>query len=59
MIIETERLIIRELTIEDVDDLFEYCSNPVMEPFITFPLHQTISWCCPPTLRFGFQKTPF
>ena len=41
MIIETERLIIRDLTLEDVDDLFEYCSNPVMDPFITFPIHQT------------------
>ena len=41
MIIETDRLIIRDLTLGDVDDLFEYCSNPVMDPFITFPIHQS------------------
>lgn len=42
MIIETDRLIIRELTLEDVSDIFEYCSNPVMDPYITFTIHQTM-----------------
>lgn len=41
-IIETERCILRTLTLADSQDMFEYCSNPNVAKYTTFEPHQTL-----------------
>lgn len=41
--IETERLILRPLSIEDADDVFAWASDPVVNKYMSYPLHTHIS----------------
>lgn len=41
-IIETERLILRKLTIEDAADMFEYASEPLVSQFVPWEVHKSI-----------------
>lgn len=49
-IIETERLILRPLTIDDANDVFEWVSDPIVNRYMPYPLHenvhQTEEWIC-------------
>ncbi len=40
--IETERLILRKLTLDDVNDIFEYASNHEVPEFLPWETHKTI-----------------
>lgn len=40
-IIETERLILRKITLNDVDDIFEYASIPEVTAFVPWYAHKT------------------
>jgi len=40
--IETERLILRRLTMEDAQDVFEWASDPVVNRYMPYPLHKSI-----------------
>ncbi|MCX6169249.1 MAG: GNAT family protein [Ignavibacteriales bacterium] len=40
--IETERLILRKLSLADVNDIFEYASNPEVSEFLPWETHKTI-----------------
>lgn len=40
-IIETERLILRPISIEDVDDMFEYCSDEETVRYVSFQPHKS------------------
>jgi ribosomal-protein-alanine N-acetyltransferase len=40
--IETERLILRAITIEDAPDMFDYASDEEVVKHLTFPRHQTV-----------------
>ncbi len=40
-VLETERLVLRPLVPEDVDDVFAYCSNPDVGPDAGWPPHRT------------------
>uniref|UniRef100_UPI0040564240 GNAT family N-acetyltransferase n=1 Tax=Acetatifactor sp. TaxID=1872090 RepID=UPI0040564240 len=46
-IIETERLILRPLTIDDAPDVFEWAGDPIVNRYMPYPLlenvHQTPS----------------
>ncbi len=42
-VVETERLILRELMIEDAADMFEYASDQENCEFLQFPLHENIN----------------
>lgn len=39
---ETERLILRPLTIDDAHDVFEWASDPVVNRYMPYPLHKSI-----------------
>lgn len=41
-IIETERLILRPLTLEDAQDLFEWVGDPIVNRYMPYPLHENI-----------------
>ncbi|MGG4202691.1 GNAT family N-acetyltransferase [Peribacillus frigoritolerans] len=41
-ILETERLILRKVTIQDVNDMFEYCSNQEVSRFVTWDAHESL-----------------
>ena len=41
-VLETERLILRPLTIEDALDVFQFCSNPNMTRYTLWDTHRTI-----------------
>lgn len=41
--LETDRLILRKLTLEDADDMFFYCSNEAVSEYVTWDTHQTLS----------------
>jgi len=41
--IETSRLLLRELTLADVDDMFEYTSNPIVTTHLSWNPHTNIS----------------
>ncbi len=49
-IFETERLILRPLTIDDAKDVFEWTGDPVVNRYMPYPLHknvqQTEDWIC-------------
>ncbi|GHI00674.1 GNAT family N-acetyltransferase [Neobacillus kokaensis] len=38
--LETERLILRKITLGDVDDLYEYCSNEEVSKYVTWDKHK-------------------
>lgn len=40
--IETERLIIRPINIDDAYDVFEWASDPIVNKFMPYPLHDNI-----------------
>ncbi|MBD3106790.1 GNAT family N-acetyltransferase [Bacillus sp. AGMB 02131] len=41
-IIETERLLLRKITFDDANDLFEYTSDQMVSEFVTWDHHETI-----------------
>jgi len=41
-IIETERLIIRPISIDDAQDVFEWASDPVVNKYMPYPLHKNV-----------------
>ena len=41
-IIETDRLLLRKLTVEDVEDMFEYTSNPAVTTHLHWYAHTDI-----------------
>lgn len=42
IIFETERLIIREWSPKDKEDLYEYASNPIVTRYVTFPTYTSM-----------------
>jgi len=42
-ILETERLLLRKITIEDVEDIFYYGSNTEVSKYVTWEPHKTLS----------------
>lgn len=40
--LETERLILRKMTLEDAEDMFEYASDPDVAKYTTWDAHQSI-----------------
>lgn len=40
-VLETERLVLRPLTLDDVDDVFRYCSDPAVGPDAGWAPHRT------------------
>ena len=41
--LETERLILRKITFDDIEDMFEYCSNDEVTKYVTWETHQSIA----------------
>lgn len=41
-ILETERLILRKICIDDAEDMFNYASDPQVSRYVTWPTHQTL-----------------
>lgn len=41
--LETERLILRKVTLEDIEDMYLYCSNEEVSKYVTWNTHATIS----------------
>ncbi|SMQ80961.1 ribosomal-protein-alanine N-acetyltransferase [Bacillus sp. OV166] len=42
-ILETERLILRKVTLDDAEDIFSYGSNEEVSKYVTWNTHQTLS----------------
>ncbi len=42
--LQTERLILRKMTLRDVNDLYEYASEPEVAKFVTWDYHKNISY---------------
>lgn len=40
--VETERLLLRKMTLDDAEDMFEYASNPEVAKYTTWNAHQSI-----------------
>ena len=40
--LETTRLILRKIKLDDVQDMFDYASDEAMTPFVTWDAHRTI-----------------
>ena len=40
--IETERLILRPITLDDAADMFAYCSDPETIKYLTFKQHESV-----------------
>jgi len=40
-VIETNRLLLRKLTLSDVDDMYEYASNEDVSKYVVWPTHQS------------------
>jgi [ribosomal protein S5]-alanine N-acetyltransferase len=40
-VLESERILLRRLSIDDLDDVFEYGSDPGVTPFVIFETHKT------------------
>ncbi|MEO5952865.1 MAG: GNAT family N-acetyltransferase [Chloroflexia bacterium] len=40
--LETERLILRRMRMEDMEDIFEYASDPEVTRYVVFETHQTL-----------------
>ncbi len=41
-VIETERLILRPITVDDANDMFEYTSDSEVVKTLTFPIHKSV-----------------
>ncbi|MCT2536044.1 GNAT family N-acetyltransferase [Aquibacillus koreensis] len=41
--LETERLILRKVTLQDVEDMYQYGSNPEVSKYVTWDTHQSLS----------------
>lgn len=41
-IIETERLILRPLTINDAQAVFEWAGDPIVNRYMPYPLHENV-----------------
>src|SRR2546422_9772118 len=41
--VETERMVLRRMTMRDVNDLFEYASEPEVTKFVTWEHHRTVA----------------
>jgi [ribosomal protein S5]-alanine N-acetyltransferase len=41
-ILETERLLLRKITLEDVDDMYSYASNKEVSKYVTWETHHTL-----------------
>ncbi|KAB2334514.1 GNAT family N-acetyltransferase [Cytobacillus depressus] len=41
--LETERLLLRKITLEDVEDMYSYCSNEEVSKYVTWDTHQKLS----------------
>ncbi len=41
-IIETERLMLRPISIDDAHDVFEWASDPVVNKYMPYPLHKNV-----------------
>lgn len=41
--LETERLILRKITLEDVEDMYSYASNEEVSKYVTWETHKTLS----------------
>lgn len=39
---ETTRLILRKVTLQDIDNIFEYCTNPNVARYVTWDAHQSL-----------------
>jgi ribosomal-protein-alanine N-acetyltransferase len=42
-VLETERLILRKITLEDVEDMYSYASNEEVSKYVTWNTHRTLS----------------
>lgn len=40
--LETERLILRKITLHDVEDIYSYCSNEEVSKYVTWDTHQAL-----------------
>jgi len=55
-VLETDRLILRGFSEKDVDDIYEYASNPIVTEFLPWEYHKTKE----DTLRFlNYSKELF
>ena len=59
MVIETDRLILREYTLEDFNDLYELLSDPITmshypKPYDKEGTLRWINWCIDSYLKYGF-----
>ena len=59
--IETERLILRPLTLDDANDVFEWTGDPMVNRYMPYPVHPNLdttkAWIAqidPETNEFGF-----
>ncbi|WKA54665.1 GNAT family N-acetyltransferase [Planococcus shixiaomingii] len=41
-VLETERLILRKLTLADAEDMFEYASEPMVSRFVPWEVHKSV-----------------
>jgi [ribosomal protein S5]-alanine N-acetyltransferase len=41
--LETERLLLRKITLEDVEDMYSYASNEEVSKYVTWETHKTLS----------------
>jgi [ribosomal protein S5]-alanine N-acetyltransferase len=42
-ILQTERLILRKITLDDLDDMYSYCSNDEVSKFVTWDTHKRVT----------------
>lgn len=61
--IETQRLILKPITLEDAPAVFVWASDPAVNRYMPYPLHQSIedtrTWIAsltPDMLEFGFYR---
>ena len=59
VVLETERLILREWKLSDVDDLFEYASVPGVGEWAGWPLHQNLDESLYRVNKFIKEKKTF
>ncbi|GEP19927.1 GNAT family N-acetyltransferase [Pediococcus argentinicus] len=55
--LETERLILRPVNLDDVNDMFEYMSDPEVAHFVTFDVHKDVEECRDSVLGY-FMANP-
>ncbi|KGA98602.1 GCN5 family N-acetyltransferase [Alkalihalobacillus alcalophilus ATCC 27647 = CGMCC 1.3604] len=42
-ILETERLILRKITLDDIQDMYDYCSKGEVSTYVTWETHKTLA----------------